>query len=200
MKFHGERGEHFFRSTLVQTLFYGIFSAWVLWSRQGGAGRFEWRQAGWTLRVPAIRALFHQIADPDRLKRLDLVEPLEWAADALNRVSGEAFFRRFREDQAVQYSYEPFLQGFDPELRKELGVWYTPPEVVKYMVRRAVEAPAAEAPATIDWCPWNSERESPLLPALADPGPRANIERHWCAAVTSDELVDGEPFRSERVD
>ena len=27
MKFEGERGEHFFRSTLVQTLFYGIFSA-----------------------------------------------------------------------------------------------------------------------------------------------------------------------------
>jgi hypothetical protein len=28
--FEGERGDHFFRSTLVQTLFYGIFSAWVL--------------------------------------------------------------------------------------------------------------------------------------------------------------------------
>ena len=28
------RGKHFFRSTLVQTLFYGLFSAWVLWSRE----------------------------------------------------------------------------------------------------------------------------------------------------------------------
>ncbi len=27
MKFTGEKGEHFFRSTLVQTLFYGVFSA-----------------------------------------------------------------------------------------------------------------------------------------------------------------------------
>jgi predicted helicase len=36
----------------------------------------------------------------------------------------------------VQYFYEPFLEAFDPELRKELGVWYTPPEVVKYMVER----------------------------------------------------------------
>ena len=27
---------------------------------------------------------------------------------------------------AVQYFYEPFLEEFDPELRKELGVWYTP--------------------------------------------------------------------------
>ena len=34
MKFEGDRGAAFFRSTLVQTLFYGIFSAWVLWARQ----------------------------------------------------------------------------------------------------------------------------------------------------------------------
>ena len=34
MRFEGKRGERFFRSTLIQTLFYGIFSAWVLWSRE----------------------------------------------------------------------------------------------------------------------------------------------------------------------
>ncbi|HEY6395124.1 MAG TPA: hypothetical protein VIX12_06870 [Candidatus Binataceae bacterium] len=34
LKFEGEKGEHFFRSTLVQTLFYGVFSAWVLWARK----------------------------------------------------------------------------------------------------------------------------------------------------------------------
>src|SRR5690606_2500829 len=33
MKFEGEKGEHFFRSTLVQTLFYGVFSSWVLWAQ-----------------------------------------------------------------------------------------------------------------------------------------------------------------------
>ena len=32
--FEGERGAAFFRSTLVQTLFYGVFSAWVIWARQ----------------------------------------------------------------------------------------------------------------------------------------------------------------------
>ena len=29
-----------------------------------------------------------------------------------------------------------FLASYDPELRKELGVWYTPPEIVKYQVER----------------------------------------------------------------
>jgi hypothetical protein len=30
LKFSGEKEDHFFRSSLIQTLFYGIFSAWVL--------------------------------------------------------------------------------------------------------------------------------------------------------------------------
>ena len=29
--FEGKKGARFFHSTLVQTLFYGVFSAWVLW-------------------------------------------------------------------------------------------------------------------------------------------------------------------------
>ncbi|MCL4370480.1 MAG: DNA methyltransferase, partial [Chloroflexi bacterium] len=49
MEFQGRRGEHFFRSTLVQTLFYGIFSAWVLWSKQhsgsSAGGTFNWQTA-----------------------------------------------------------------------------------------------------------------------------------------------------------
>ena len=31
LHFTDEKGEHFFRSSLVQTLFYGLFSAWVVW-------------------------------------------------------------------------------------------------------------------------------------------------------------------------
>ena len=46
------------------------------------------------------------------------------------------FFEGFEEQHAVQYFYEPFLEAYDPELRKELGVWYTPLEIVKYQVAR----------------------------------------------------------------
>src|SRR3989454_7034052 len=73
---------------------------------------------------------------PSKLGPLGLVEVLDRTGAALNRVEPEAFFARFAESQAVQYFYEPFLQAFDPELRKELGVWYTPPEIVEYMVAR----------------------------------------------------------------
>ena len=37
---------------------------------------------------------------------------------------------------AITYFYEPFLEAFDPRLREDLGVWYTPPEIVRYQVRR----------------------------------------------------------------
>ena len=83
-----------------------------------------------------LRALFQQLADPGRLEPLGLVEVLDWAAHALNRVNRTQFFTRFRESEAVQYFYEPFLEAFDPDLRQQLGVWYTPIEVVRYMVAR----------------------------------------------------------------
>jgi hypothetical protein len=140
ISFSGEKGEHFFRSTLVQTLFYGLFSAWVLWSRQhkhtDRKARFHWKEAAWTLHVPAIKVLFEQLATPTKLGQLGLVEVLEWSEEALNRVDRTAFFSTFEQAQAVQYFYEPFLEAFDPGLRKELGVWYTPHEVVQYMVSR----------------------------------------------------------------
>jgi hypothetical protein len=138
MKFEAEKGEHFFRSTLVQTLFYGVFSAWVLWHKEKPQRKndFDWHDAGWKLHVPMISALFEQVATRSKLEPLDLVEVLDWTAAALNRVIREQFFARFVEDHAVQYFYEPFLEAFDPELRKELGVWYTPPEIVQYQVAR----------------------------------------------------------------
>ena len=142
VQFEGDKGTRFFSSTLVQTLFYGVFSAWVLWARQTPqvSGAFDWRTAVWHLRAPVLRALFQQISDPGRLQPLGLVEVLDWTAAALNRVDRAAFFTRFSEGEAVPYFYEPFLQAFDPELRKQLGVWYTPTEVVRYMVARVDKA------------------------------------------------------------
>lgn len=139
IQFEGEKGEHFFRSTLVQTLFYGIFSAWILWRRvpenRAPGSRFDWRVSAHYLRVPVLRKLFGEVSDPGALNSVQLQEILNLAGEALNRVQ-PAFFEIFREEEAVAYFYEPFLEAFDPELRKDLGVWYTPKEIVRYMVER----------------------------------------------------------------
>ena len=191
VRFEGDRGLAFFRSTLVQTLFYGVFSAWVLWSRQTPppAGRFNWHEAVWHLRAPVLRALFQQLADPGRLQPLGLVEVLDWTGAALDRVDREAFFTRFNEGEAVPYFYEPFLEAFDPALRKQLGVWYTPAEVVRYMVARVdralkddlgiADGLAAENVYVLDPCCGTGAFLAETLRRIA-----ANLENRGLGALT----------------
>jgi hypothetical protein len=125
---------------LVQTLFYGVFSAWVLRRENAAPGQilgpFDWKSAAHSLNVPMIAALFGQLSQPAKLKALNLTEVLDWAADALNRVDQATFFKTFESSRSIQYFYEPFLAAFDPQLRKSLGVWYTPEEIVRYQVAR----------------------------------------------------------------
>jgi hypothetical protein len=161
LKFEGEKGDHFFRSTLVQTLFYGMFASWVLWARDREhtvtipwESRFQWETATATLHVPMVYELFRQFADVRQLGALGISEVLEWAEEVIWRIDRASFFQKFREEHAVQYFYEPFLEAFDPQLRKELGVWYTPDEVVKYMVAR------------VDWA---LREELGIADGLADP-------------------------------
>ncbi|MDO9108398.1 MAG: N-6 DNA methylase, partial [Coriobacteriia bacterium] len=161
LKFEGDKGDHFFRSTLVQTLFYGMFASWVLWARDKDRAaviewrdRFQWETASQTLHVPMVAELFYQFSNPGRLRDLHIDEVLEWTEEVLWRIDRVSFFEKFQEEHAVQYFYEPFLEAFDPQLRKELGVWYTPDEVVKYMVAR------------VDWA---LREELGIADGLADP-------------------------------
>jgi hypothetical protein len=135
LRFEGEEGNHFFKSTLIQTLFYGVFSAWVVHTKQA-TGQFDWKLAAYTLTVPMVKSLFEQIATPSKLGNLGLMPLLDRTAEVLNRVNQAAFFKTFDTGAAVQHFYEPFLHEFDPELRRSLGVWYTPREIVNYMVER----------------------------------------------------------------
>ena len=191
VRFEGERGAGFFRSTLVQTLFYGVFSAWVLWARQTPppTGHFNWHESVWHLRAPVLRALFQQLSDPGRLQPLGLVEVLDWTAAALDRVDRVAFFGRFSEGEAVPYFYEPFLEAFDPGLRKQLGVWYTPSEVVRYMVARVdmalredlgiADGLAAENVYVLDPCCGTGAYLAETLKRIA-----ANLESRGLGALT----------------
>lgn len=138
IKFAGEKGDAFFRAELIQTLFYGLFSAWVLWHEEQPTrtDAFDYRFISSYLRVPVIDRLYNAASSKRVLEQTKLIHPLRNAADTLNRVDRSLFFEAFQQGLAVQYFYEPFLAAFDPVLRKELGVWYTPPEIVKGMVAK----------------------------------------------------------------
>lgn len=193
--FEGPKGDHFFRSTLVQTLFYGLFSAWGIWARATPRtpARFDWHSAAWTLHVPFVAALFTQLTSPKNIKKLDLVEILDWTGETLNRIDAAEFLKRFKEGQAVQYFYEPFLQAFDPKLRKQFGVWYTPPEVIDYMVARVdlalkneLEIPdglADERVYVLDPCCGTGGYFNAVLRRIRD-----NLDAHGLGSALADRL------------
>lgn len=140
-----DKGDRFFRSSLVQTAFYSLFAAWVLWDKTAAADAcFDIDDAHKHLPIPFLDALLHDIRHPKRLKALGLEQHLARAIGTLNRVDRGLFRARMTfptidtqtSIAAITYFYEPFLEAFDPKLRDELGVWYTPPEIVRYQVRR----------------------------------------------------------------
>lgn len=149
ISFEGEEGEEFFRSSLVQTVYYGLFAGWILWARSKSAEEFRWRDLPQHIRIPFLGELFYEIQHPRRIAELGLVPHLDVATETLGRVHRETFFQRLTLPSlgnagdaeksvttAIVYFYEPFLETFDPDLRKQLGVWYTPPEVVRYQVHK----------------------------------------------------------------
>lgn len=146
--FEGDEGEEFLRSSLIQTVFYAVFAGWALWARRPRSDAFRWSEIGRYLRIPFLAGLFHELQHPKVLKELGLRPHLDLAERTLARVDIDRFFRTFHAarllqsdhaaptTQAITYFYEPFLEAFDPKLRKKLGVWYTPSEIVRYQVRK----------------------------------------------------------------
>ena len=142
--FVGPEGEEFFRSSLIQTAFYGLFAGWALWWRGDRTKPFAWEDLADYLKIPFLGSLFYEFRHPSRIKELRLAKHLDTATETLARVDYDRFFKRFRlptlkhEEEsvttAIMHFYEPFLNAFDPGLRKELGVWYTPTSIVRYQV------------------------------------------------------------------
>ena len=97
--------------------------------------RFDWNTTARLLRVPVIRKLFHESGRSWEARGAKFGRGTRLDRRGSKSCRPESFFSKFQES-AVQYFYEPFLEEFDPELRKELGVWYTPHEIVEYMVER----------------------------------------------------------------
>lgn len=64
------------------------------------------------------------------------------AIDALHRTLSAVDWSDLTDDneeQAWVYFYEHFLESYDPQLRKDSGSYYTPPEVVRSMTRLVEE-------------------------------------------------------------
>ncbi len=89
------KGAEFFRSSLIQTAYYGLFAGWTLWHRAADGTIFQWEQMDKYLKVPFLGKLFYEFKHPDRLAELRLAKHLDRAAAILGRVDRGTFFGRF---------------------------------------------------------------------------------------------------------
>lgn len=124
-------GEHT-APTVVQTLVYGTFAGWLETDDPAG---FNWMQSAFRANVPVFAEILHAALRPSLLRKCNLLPHLENVGRVLRWTDRAAFEAAFDGD-AIQYFYEPFLAAFDPVLREDLGIWYTPREIADYQVSR----------------------------------------------------------------
>ncbi len=130
----GDLGVERFADTYAQTLTYGLLLARLLRP-----------DAELTLATaPAALGGDHKLLSA-ALRLLgfpEVTERIGWSVEALlataNLVDPAVLSRGGEEDPTI-YFYEEFLGAYDPGLRKAVGVYYTPLEVVRFQVR-AIEA------------------------------------------------------------
>jgi predicted helicase len=125
-----------FADMFAQTLAYGLFAARI----HAPANRvFAREMAAFNLPKtnPFLRKLFAEIAG------VDMPDTVAWAVDdlvnLLRHTDMAEILRDFgkgkgKEDPVVHF-YETFLAAYDPKVRDQRGVRYTPEPVVQYIVR-----------------------------------------------------------------
>ena len=125
-----------FADMYAQTLTYGLFAARCTlpnatnFSRQTAVGTLPRSN-------PFLVQLFHRVASPSLETNVTYI--LDDIATLLRNVPTEmlrtAFAARNHMEDPVIHFYETFLKEYNPKLRFERGVFYTPPQVISYIVK-----------------------------------------------------------------
>ena len=143
-----------FADMYAQTICYGLFSGRchieeaILYGKDTHAvfhgidnksNEFTRKEAAYLLPKtnPFLRKMFNHIAGPE------LDDRIAWLVDDLVALLRQAdmgvilrdFAKRTQRKDPVVHFYETFLSEYDPKLKKKRGVYYTPDEVVSYIVR-----------------------------------------------------------------
>ena len=125
-----------FADMFAQTLAYGLFAARL----NHNSGNFGRKAAAYQIPAsnPFIQGIFYTLSNP----QLD-GEPFAGFVDDLAQLLGNAdmeavladFGKRTSRQDPILHFYETFLTAYDPAMRARRGVYYTPEQVVSYIVR-----------------------------------------------------------------
>jgi len=124
-----------FADIYAQTIAYGLFTARLHDKTLQDFSRQE-AQNLIPKSNPFLRGLFNYIGG------VDCDERLVWIIDSLAEIflatDLRKLFASYKKDPIVHF-YETFLGEYNPALRKARGVWYTPLEIVDFIVRSVDE-------------------------------------------------------------
>ena len=125
-----------FADMFSQTLAYGLFAARV----NNASGDFSRRAAVYDIPAanPFLKEIFNLVAGYNAES-----EPFIGFVDDLSQLLANAdmeailsdFGRRGALQDPIMHFYETFLAAYDPKLREQRGVYYTPEPVISYIVR-----------------------------------------------------------------
>ncbi len=125
-----------FADMYAQTLTYGLFAARCTLPN---ATNFSRHTAANVLPKsnPFLRQLFFHVASPNLEENVTYI--LDDITTLLQNVSTEmlrtAFSANNNLEDPVIHFYETFLKEYNPKLRFDRGVFYTPPQVISYIVK-----------------------------------------------------------------
>lgn len=129
-----------FADIYAQTIAYGMFAARL---HDITPDTFSRKEAAELIprTNPFLRQMFQYIAGYDLDERVawivdDLAEAFR--ASDINKIMA-GYGKRTRQTDPMIHFYEDFLKAYDPKLRKNCGVYYTPQPVVSYIVRAVDE-------------------------------------------------------------
>ena len=125
-----------FADMYAQTLAYGLFAARCTLPNATNFSRHTAVDA-LPRSNPFLIQLFHHIASPTLERNVTYI--LDEIAGLLRNVPTEMLRTAFDasdhfEDPVIHF-YETFLAEYDPQRRVDRGVYYTPPQVISYIVR-----------------------------------------------------------------
>lgn len=117
-----------FSSAFAQTLAFGLLLVREATGRE--VGPHAWRDM--PDEHPLMQAALRVLSEPEVTRETGI--GFDVMLDTVNSFAPEILALGPDGRDPILYFYEDFLQTFDPKAREKYGVYYTPVEVVRYMV------------------------------------------------------------------
>ena len=126
----GYRGEFdtLFSAAFAQTLAFGLLLVREATGKLVGPDSWQLMPE----EHPLLKTTLRVLSEPEIVKQIDL--GFDVLLDTINSFEPAILVQRPRRADPILYFYEDFLATFDADAKQRYGVYYTPVEVVRYMV------------------------------------------------------------------